>query len=50
MVVVSALNVSQSIKLNYPHGWLAKSLTQEPLKPIAGASSSVEAFDKAKYW
>ncbi|MCG7498291.1 N-acetyltransferase [Vibrio sp. Of7-15] len=37
-------------KLSYPHGWLAKSLTQEPLKPIAGASSSVEAFDKPEYW
>ncbi|GAL31962.1 predicted acetyltransferase [Vibrio maritimus] len=37
-------------KLSYPHGWLAQSLTTEPLKSIGGSSSCVAAFDKPELW
>ncbi|WP_260262072.1 GNAT family N-acetyltransferase [Vibrio intestinalis] len=37
-------------QLSYPHGWLAKSLTQYPLEPIAGPSRCVEAFNKPELW
>jgi len=41
---------SAPCQLSYPHGWLAKSLTQDPLEPIAGPSRCVEAFDKPELW
>jgi predicted N-acetyltransferase YhbS len=37
-------------KLSYSHGWLAQSLTQEPLESIGGSSSCVAAFDKPEFW
>ncbi|WP_117233130.1 GNAT family N-acetyltransferase [Vibrio maerlii] len=37
-------------KLSYPHGWLAQSLTEEPLTAIAGGSECVEGFNKPELW
>ncbi|WP_253252705.1 GNAT family N-acetyltransferase [Vibrio sp. PID17_43] len=36
--------------LSYPHGWLAQSLTNETLMPIAGGSSCVQGLDNPSYW
>ncbi|MGR5408294.1 GNAT family N-acetyltransferase [Vibrio sp. PNB22_8_1] len=36
--------------LSYPHGWLAQSLTNETLMPIAGGSSCAQALDNPVYW
>ncbi|MDV5169624.1 N-acetyltransferase [Photobacterium rosenbergii] len=38
------------LPLSYPHGWMAQSLTEQPLAAIAGSSSCVEAFDKPELW
>ncbi|GEM80549.1 GNAT family N-acetyltransferase [Vibrio superstes] len=37
-------------ELSYPHGWLAKSLSQHPLDSITGSSRCVKAFDKPELW
>ncbi|MGR5352332.1 GNAT family N-acetyltransferase [Vibrio sp. DNB22_19_2] len=37
-------------KLSYPHGWLAQSLTNEALMPVAGSSSCAQALDNPVYW
>lgn len=36
--------------LSMPIGWLAQSLTQEPLTAISGTSQCVEAFNKPELW
>lgn len=41
---------SAPCELSYPHGWLAQSLTQDPLESITGPSRCVEAFDKPELW
>ncbi|MGF1735797.1 GNAT family N-acetyltransferase [Photobacterium satsumensis] len=38
------------LPLSQPHGWLAQSLTAQPLEPIAGNSSCVAAFNKPEMW
>ncbi|KHT64228.1 acetyltransferase [Photobacterium gaetbulicola] len=38
------------LPLSYPHGWMAQSLTEQPLAAIAGSSSCVEAFNKPELW
>ncbi len=38
------------LKLSYPHGWLAQSLTGKDLEPISGASSCVNALNNQDYW
>ncbi|MGR5147326.1 GNAT family N-acetyltransferase [Photobacterium alginatilyticum] len=38
------------LSLSYPHGWLAQSLTEQELTPIAGGSICVPAFNKQALW
>jgi len=38
------------LALTYPHGWMAQSLTDETLTPIAGESSCVAGFNKPEFW
>ncbi|EGA69108.1 acetyltransferase [Vibrio sinaloensis DSM 21326] len=38
------------LPLSYPHGWLAQSLTQQPLDAIGGQSHCVAAFNKPEFW
>ena len=37
-------------ELSQPEGWLAQSLVSDKIKPIAGNSHCVEAFNKAEIW
>ena len=37
-------------KLSQPEGWLAQSLVSDEIKPIAGNSSCVVAFNKPEIW
>jgi len=37
-------------KLSQPEGWLAQSLVSDQVKPIAGNSYCVEAFNKPEIW
>lgn len=36
--------------LQFPHGWLAQSLTSAKLTPLAGPSRCVEALNNPEYW
>ena len=38
------------LPLSYPHGWMAQSLTGQPLEAISGDSHCVEAFNKPELW
>ena len=38
------------LPLSHPHGWLAQSLTTQPLAPITGKSACVAAFNKPELW
>ncbi|MEP1209595.1 MAG: N-acetyltransferase [Rhizobiaceae bacterium] len=38
------------LKLQFPHGWQAQSLTAGTIEPLAGASQCVEAFDNPELW
>lgn len=36
--------------LSQPHGWLAQSLTEQPLTAISGSSSCAKGLDNPAYW
>ena len=36
--------------LSKPHGWIAQSLTDAPLVPLAGPSRCAPAFDNPEHW
>ncbi len=38
------------MKLSYPHGWLAQSLTEAEMTPLKGASHCVEALNRPELW
>ncbi|WP_170335244.1 GNAT family N-acetyltransferase [Ruegeria arenilitoris] len=38
------------MKLQYPHGWLAQSLSDQDLAPLKGPSQCAEAFKNPAYW
>ena len=38
------------LPLQYPEGWLGQSLSSPELKPLAGPSYCVEAFNDPSYW
>jgi predicted N-acetyltransferase YhbS len=42
--------IKAPLKLTYPEGWLAQSLTNNPISPIHGKSQCVEALTKQEYW
>ncbi|MBR9727550.1 GNAT family N-acetyltransferase [Shewanella intestini] len=42
--------VSAPQPLSYPHGWLAQSLTEQPLVPIIGKTQCVAALNDPSYW
>ncbi len=42
--------VKAPFKLSQPEGWLAQSLVSDEVKPIAGNSYCVEAFNKPEIW
>lgn len=37
-------------KLTYPEGWIAQSLTDDPIEPIADSTHCVEALNDPVYW
>ncbi len=43
-------NYAAPLPLSYPHGWLAQSLTEQPLSAIQGTSQCVAAFNKPEFW
>lgn len=47
---VSEEDVKAPLKLTYPEGWLAQSLTGGIVKPISGVSHCVSALNKQIYW
>jgi len=47
---VSIDTMPTPLPLTWPHGWLAQSLTGQPLKPMAGRSECIEALHDARYW
>jgi len=47
---VNEESVKAPLKLTYPEGWLAQSLTSNIVKPISGASHCVDALNKQVYW
>ncbi len=47
---ISESLVKAPLKLTYPEGWLAQSLTGENITPITGLSKCVEALNDQKYW
>jgi len=47
---VSVETIPSPFKLSQPEGWLAQSLTQDPIEPLPGPGSCVEAFQKRSYW
>lgn len=49
-VPVSEAIVPAPLPLSYPEGWLATSLTGQPLTPLSGPSRCVRALDNPDYW
>ena len=47
---VSEESVKAPLKLTYPEGWLAQSLTGNTVEPISGVSYCVDALNKQVYW
>ena len=47
---VSEESVKAPLKLTYPEGWLAQSLTGNTVEPISGVSHCVDALNKQVYW
>jgi len=47
---VSEESVKAPLKLTYPEGWLAQSLTGNIVEPISGVSHCVDALNKQVYW
>jgi len=47
---VSPDTIPPPFDLSQPEGWLAQSLTHDPIEPLAGPSSCVEAFGDPTYW
>jgi putative acetyltransferase len=42
--------VKAPLKMTFPEGWLAQSLTSDEIEPIRGNSTCVKALMKQKYW
>lgn len=42
--------IKAPLKLSYPNGWLAQSLTDKNIKPIQGPTMCVSALMDQKYW
>ena len=42
--------ISAPLKLSFPHGWLAQSLTGKEITPEVGNTSCVSALNHQKYW
>lgn len=38
------------VRLSFPHGWLAQTLSERPLEPLKGPSRCVEALNSPDYW
>lgn len=47
---ISTRDAAAPMELNYPHGWMAKPLTQDTFEPLRGPSSCVAAFNNPAYW
>lgn len=47
---VSEANLPAPQPLGQPQGWIAQSLTEEPLTPLLGPSRCVAAFDDPALW
>lgn len=47
---VSEADLPAPHKLQQPHGWIAQSLTKEPLTPVRGRAVCVAAFNDPALW
>jgi putative acetyltransferase len=47
---VSEADLPAPQPLNQPQGWIAQSLTDEPLTPLSGPAACVAAFDDPALW
>ena len=47
---VSEADLPAPQPLNQPQGWIAQSLTDAPLTPLAGPAACVPAFDDPALW
>ena len=47
---ISTREAAAPMTLNYPHGWMAKPLSQDDFEPLRGASRCVDAFNNPAYW
>jgi len=47
---VTAEQVRPPLPLSHPEGWLAQSLTGQPLAPLEGPSRCAPALDRPDYW
>jgi predicted N-acetyltransferase YhbS len=47
---VSEADAPAPFPLTYPHGWLARSLTDRPIAPLKGPSRCVEALHDPRFW
>ena len=47
---ITEKTVKAPYKLSHPEGWLAQSLVSDEVKPIAGNTCCVEAFNKPELW
>ena len=47
---VAEANLPAPQPLQYPHGWIAQSLTAAPLTPVSGPVHCVPAFNDPAFW
>ena len=47
---VTEQEIQAPLKLQFPQGWLAQSLTSEKLVPLVGSSRCVDALNSPGYW
>jgi putative acetyltransferase len=47
---VSQAVIPAPLPLQQPHGWLAQSLTGDPIQPMQGPCTCVDALNRPDYW
>lgn len=47
---ISEAQAQPPVKLSYPHGWLAQSLSASDFESLKGASACVDALSNPAYW
>ena len=47
---ISEAVIPAPLKLSYPHGWLAQSLSGKSIEAVTGPTRCVKAFNDPRYW